>query len=342
MIYRPREGSELDLVAGQQVFTFHSGAVYLLSGQVRYRVECEPEPFYITLGPGALIGLEQAHLPDGLVKASVLEPIHAKAWSTKSLEIYVGKDLEFALVGLLSLSQQQRRLTQELARRWEAQAALGGAEHIATLAGQNAQAGNPMAEVFYRRMVGSHPDHDVNSAIREALGQMRHEYQSSGPLQISTAPSQLSQETQLSLYQLAFGGLDGLNQDILKRFGRAYQPGSTLCREGDAGDELFLLLKGQVEVTRRGKALGNLYEGDLVGEMAVLDGQVRTATVTAKVETLTLALNREHFQMIFQLHPSWTWKLLQGFSLRLANAYTLLAAGTKPLAESPDHVEKSA
>ncbi|PKL75589.1 MAG: hypothetical protein CVV27_14605 [Candidatus Melainabacteria bacterium HGW-Melainabacteria-1] len=324
MVYVPREGASMELDAGRPVFTFHTGAVYLLSGQVHYHIESGSEPFHYTHGPGSLLGLEQAHLPEGLVQVRVLAPIQARAWTYKGLESYVGKDIQFALAGLLSLSQQQRRLTQELARRHQSPG--GAAQQLATLADQNAQAGHQgMAEVYYNRLVGNYPDHDVTSAIREALSQIRQERRGTGPLQISTAPSNLPQDTQLSLYQLAFGGLDGLNRDILERFGRAFEAGSALCTEGDTGDELFLLLKGKVDVSRQGQHLGSLYEGDLVGEMAVLEGQARSATVVAAEETLTLALNREQFQMIFQLHPSWTWRLLQGFSLRLANAYQLLA-----------------
>lgn len=323
----PLGGAELNLKAGQSVFTFHSGAVYLLSGQVRYKLATEPEPFYYTLGPGALLGLEQPHLPEGLLKATVLEPIQARAWSLKALEATLGKQPAFALDALLSLAQQQRRLTDELTRRLAAQKA-GEAERLATLAEHNAQAGNPMAQVFYKRLVGTYPNHDITSAIREALGQLQKESRpapGTGPLTLTKGPSHLSQETQISLYQLAFGGLDGLNQDVIDRFGRRFAPGETLFREGETGEELFLLLSGSVDVINQGQPIGQLYAGDLVGELAVLDGKTRTATIVAHEATQTLALDREQFQMIFQLHPSWTWRLIQGFSLRLANAYQLLA-----------------
>lgn len=326
MVYCPREGASFDLDAGQSVFTFHSGAVYLLKGQVRYRLETpEIEPYAYTLGPGALIGLEQVQLPETLLQAKVLEPIQARAWSIKALQSYIAKDLQFALCSLISLSSQQRRLNQELARRWQAHTQ---AEQLAVLAEQNAQAGNTaMADVFYRRLVGTFPQHDMTDSLRELMTQLRKEHKGTGPLQLNTAPLSLSQDTQLSLYQLAFGGLEGLNPDVIQRFGRTFEQGETLCLEGEDEDELFLLLQGSVEITRQGTSLAKSYAGDLVGEMAVLEGQARSATVKALETTRTLALNREQFQMIFQLHPSWNWKLLQGFSLRLANAWQLLAKG---------------
>lgn len=332
MVYSPRHGEVLELGLGQAVFSFHSGPAYILSGQVRYKLELDNEPFFYTLGPGSLIGLEQAHLPEGLLRCSVLEPLRICRWSSSGLETYLGKDLQFALVSLLSLSQQQRRLNQELARRWEAQSSLN---HLKTLAQQHLQEGDAnMAQEIYRQMTRSFANHELTPAIRELLAQLQREQQGPGPLKLSGTPSHLSQETQLSLYQLAFGGIDGLNQDILSRFGRSYSPGSILCQENADGDELYLLLKGSVEVKRKGQLLGQLCEGDLVGEMAVLEGRPRSATVTAISETVALALNRDQFQMIFQLHPSWSWKLLQGFSERIAKAYQLLAAG---LPKKPDN-----
>ncbi len=215
-------------------------------------------------------------------------------------------------------------LNQELARRAETKAL--AISQLKTMAEHNIQAGNAgMAQAIYQQMVGTSPQHDLTSSIREALAQMKREQEGQGPLEVTTQMPSLNQETQLSLYQLAFGGLGQLNEDILTRFGRNYTAGETLCCEGDDGTELFLILKGSVEASRKGQVLGTSSEGELIGEMAVLEGKPRSATVKALSDTVTLALNREHFQMIFQLHPSWTWKLLEAFSHRIAHSYQLMA-----------------
>lgn len=309
MVYHPTDGAEFGLQAGQSVFTFHTGAVYLLSGRIRYHLDLEADPFNFTLGPGALIGLEQSQLPEGFLRATALEPVTARAWTYKGIETALGKHPDFALASLQSLSQQQRRLTAELSRRL--------LEHARPDAGAN--------QAFYQRLIGQYPQQDLGQAIREALNTYAPARAGTGPLQLLTGPPELSQETQVSLYQLAFGGFDGINQDLRDRFGRCFAAGDVLCREGETGEEVFLLLTGRVDVRRQQQPIGTLYPGDLVGEMALLDGEARTATVTAAEPTEALALNRTHFQMIFQLHPSWTWRLMQGFGQRLAKAYRLLA-----------------
>lgn len=142
--------------------------------------------------------------------------------------------------------------------------------------------------------------------------------------QVSTESPNFGMQTQQGLFQLAFYGASGINMDILTRFGRLYKPGQTLCRQGEFGRELFLILEGRVEVSTSERVLGHLGKGDIVGEMAVLEGQIRSATVTAQSDVQVLVLERDHFQMIFQLHPSWTMQLLQGFLQRIADTWHLL------------------
>lgn len=73
---------------------------------------------------------------------------------------------------------------------------------------------------------------------------------------------------------------------------RDYQPGETLCREGDIGRALFIIESGQVEICRRGpvikpgapsepRRIAILKAGDYFGEISLIDEQPRTATVVA-------------------------------------------------------------
>ncbi|HEX2850730.1 MAG TPA: cyclic nucleotide-binding domain-containing protein [Acidimicrobiales bacterium] len=62
---------------------------------------------------------------------------------------------------------------------------------------------------------------------------------------------------------------------------RKLREGSVLTQEGDAGDDLYLLLDGVVSVAVNGEVLAELGPGALVGERAVLEGGTRTATITA-------------------------------------------------------------
>jgi predicted MFS family arabinose efflux permease len=71
--------------------------------------------------------------------------------------------------------------------------------------------------------------------------------------------------------------------------------GAVLIREGDAGDRAYLIEQGEVVVTRGEREIGRLGRGDLVGEIALLRGVPRTATVVATTDLRLLAIDRSEF-----------------------------------------------
>jgi protease PrsW len=79
---------------------------------------------------------------------------------------------------------------------------------------------------------------------------------------------------------------------------RSAAPADVLVREGDPGDEFFLVRSGRVEVLRRGRRLAILGPGDFFGEIALLTTVPRTATVRAIEEVSLLTLSREAFAAI--------------------------------------------
>lgn len=75
---------------------------------------------------------------------------------------------------------------------------------------------------------------------------------------------------------------------------RQYYPGDRILQEGERGTELFILMSGELEVTRGRVHLGILrIKGDVMGEIAALTGRSRSATVTALTEAQLLAVRVE-------------------------------------------------
>ncbi|MBM4182085.1 MAG: YihY/virulence factor BrkB family protein [Betaproteobacteria bacterium] len=81
---------------------------------------------------------------------------------------------------------------------------------------------------------------------------------------------------------------------LLAKYGRNYAPGETLIAEGDSGQEAFFIYAGQVAVYKRvadgEKHLTDMEEGSLLGEMAYLLGEARTASIRARTEVTALVL----------------------------------------------------
>ena len=96
-----------------------------------------------------------------------------------------------------------------------------------------------------------------------------------------------------------------------------YEPGATIVNEGAKGDELFLLLEGRAVVSRSGKTLTRLTAGDFFGEMAVIDGRPRTATVVADGPVDCLVLKQKDFKTLLEGDPLLAWNLLGSLAARL-------------------------
>jgi CRP-like cAMP-binding protein len=94
--------------------------------------------------------------------------------------------------------------------------------------------------------------------------------------------------------------------------------GTVLCREGEVGQEFFVILEGEVDVKRKGKKLGTRGPGDFIGEIALLADIERTATVTAKTPLHVFVLTRPAFQHLVNEHPAVERKVMRTLARRLA------------------------
>ena len=107
---------------------------------------------------------------------------------------------------------------------------------------------------------------------------------------------------------------------------RSFEPGATICRAGEAGDSLFLVVEGLAEcflgdVDSEGRqAVARLRRGDVFGEIALVTGRPRTATVVASVETAVLELDRPAFDEAVARHPVLLANLNRVLSRRVLDA----------------------
>jgi CRP-like cAMP-binding protein len=90
-----------------------------------------------------------------------------------------------------------------------------------------------------------------------------------------------------------------------------YMEGASIVRAGEEGDSFFILLEGEASVIdRTGNEVNRLLPGDFFGEISLLDGGVRTATVHATTPVTVLELKRSQFQRMLRDEPDVAVRLL--------------------------------
>jgi CRP-like cAMP-binding protein len=96
-----------------------------------------------------------------------------------------------------------------------------------------------------------------------------------------------------------------------------YQPLEHLIKQGTTGYEFIVILSGEVDVLIDGNPIATLGPGDHVGEMALLDGSPRNASVVAKTPVRALLVGSREFRALVDQVPSLDRKLLISLTQRL-------------------------
>ena len=96
-----------------------------------------------------------------------------------------------------------------------------------------------------------------------------------------------------------------------------FAAGEPVFAEGEPGDALYLVVEGVVRVHRGARHLAQLGVRDVFGEMAVLDSQPRSASVTVLKDAVLLKIGREDFRDVLQERPGIGLGVIQVLSRRL-------------------------
>jgi CRP-like cAMP-binding protein len=115
---------------------------------------------------------------------------------------------------------------------------------------------------------------------------------------------------------------EALSKDELKDLAKVTEDlevkaGKVLCREGETAQEFFVIIDGEVEVTKDGRRLRTLSDGEFFGEIALLEDVPRTATVTAITSLRFFVLTRQAFWSLVERQPEVERKVLRALAKRV-------------------------
>jgi len=104
-------------------------------------------------------------------------------------------------------------------------------------------------------------------------------------------------------------------------YGQNYRTGDRLIQEGSKDPRIFFLVSGMVNVfigeEPNKDSLRLLEEGDILGEMALLDNLPRTASAEALTDAQAIVMNKEQFAHLIQKYPILAMKIIELMGMRM-------------------------
>jgi CRP-like cAMP-binding protein len=120
-----------------------------------------------------------------------------------------------------------------------------------------------------------------------------------------------------------------LTPESMKEFKRVYPDNTMIFCEHEPGNELYIIQAGKVKITKiinnKEVLLAVLKEGDIFGEMALLENKPRNASATAYGETTLMCVNKENFKNMISTQPQLVTKLISLLAERTWTVYRQLA-----------------
>lgn len=121
---------------------------------------------------------------------------------------------------------------------------------------------------------------------------------------------------------------------------RRFKSQAIIFEEGDPGSEMFIILTGSVRALINAPngskiQVASLKPGDTFGEMSLLEGLKRSATVQAIEETTTVAVNETNFESVIREEPSLALRIMKSLSERIRKQNTELANYKERLSPNP-------
>ena len=101
-----------------------------------------------------------------------------------------------------------------------------------------------------------------------------------------------------------------------------FPAGTVIITEGDSGNRMYIVVKGKVDISLQGRNIGAVLPGGIVGEMALLNSDVRSATATAQTDCQLALIDQGSFKLMLEHVPDFALHVMlvlttQGKSLIL-------------------------
>jgi len=98
---------------------------------------------------------------------------------------------------------------------------------------------------------------------------------------------------------------------------KKYPAGHVFFSQGDRRDVLYVILSGSVEIVLGGNVIATLSNGQIFGEMALIDHRERSAGARAATEVEAASIDQTQFLYLVRTHPTFSLEVMSVFAERL-------------------------
>lgn len=109
------------------------------------------------------------------------------------------------------------------------------------------------------------------------------------------------------------------SQDVIE-----FPAGSVIIEEGEEGDHMYVVMQGEVLISLKDRLLATVLPGEIVGEMALINSELRSATVTAKTDCVLASIDHGSFDSLLRHVPEFTIHVMNVLAERLKVAFELI------------------
>ena len=103
-----------------------------------------------------------------------------------------------------------------------------------------------------------------------------------------------------------------------------YSAGAVILREGDQGNHMYVVMDGELSILIKDKVIATASPGEIVGEMALINSDIRSATVVADTDCVLADINQSSFDSLLQYVPDFTIHVMNVLADRLSSAYEMI------------------
>lgn len=96
-----------------------------------------------------------------------------------------------------------------------------------------------------------------------------------------------------------------------------YSIGSTIFNEGDPGKVMYVILEGRVDILFKGRLIGEIQAGEIIGELALIDTSARSATAIAMGQCKLVPVDEQLFLEMVKENPSFALAVMRTLANRL-------------------------